>query len=228
MDLAGKVVLVLGATSTTGNELVLSFLHKGATVIALGKDKTKLEKLSDKVQKDGFEIVLLHLDITKHAMLPVMANSIFERFGKLDYVVNLLAHSSESIPLLHINDDLIIKSVNTNVTSQILLLKYITPLIEKSEHPVFIHFSCKWTQKMAYNLLFNAGKAAIESAINDWKKEIVNPNFQLEIYTPEAFASKTRRKIYPDENHDNLAKPIDIIEKLFKILDNKQLENIEG
>jgi NADPH:quinone reductase-like Zn-dependent oxidoreductase len=53
MSFAGKVVVVFGATGVVGSGAANAFLNEGATVLAVGRDLSKLQALKGKVEKNA-------------------------------------------------------------------------------------------------------------------------------------------------------------------------------
>lgn len=219
----GKTAIVIGATCEVGQLICEYLLKQNASVVAVAKDKTKLEKLDDKLKKSNLSLTLLQLDITKSALLPVFVNNLYERFSKIDYVFNLTSYSTESMPIIHMANDMIEKISNVNFTSQILLYKYLQPLVNLSNNIKIIHFTCSWTRELAYNAVYNSSKVALEHFLSEYKSELTNLDASLFVYDPGVFSAKTRRKIFPDESAENLVKPIAIIENMFKIIEEKEI-----
>ncbi len=52
--LKGKTILITGAGDGIGRSAAISYASQGATVILLGKTKTKLEKVYDEIEKHGY------------------------------------------------------------------------------------------------------------------------------------------------------------------------------
>ena len=61
----GKNIMITGATSGIGLELVKSFSSKGANIIMLGKDEDKLDELYDEISAQGGKNLIIRTDLRK-------------------------------------------------------------------------------------------------------------------------------------------------------------------
>ena len=59
----GKNIMITGATSGIGLELVKSFSSKGANIIMLGKDEDKLDELYDEISTHGGKNLIIKSDL---------------------------------------------------------------------------------------------------------------------------------------------------------------------
>ena len=59
----GKNIMVTGATSGIGLELVRSFSSKGGNLIILGKDEKKLDELYDEISTYGGKNLIIKSDL---------------------------------------------------------------------------------------------------------------------------------------------------------------------
>ncbi|WP_227998229.1 SDR family oxidoreductase [Nocardia australiensis] len=83
IDLAGSVVLVTGGVRGVGAGVSKAFLEAGATVLACAR-----RPADDLVRGDGREIEYLACDVRDPAAVRGMVESIIERHGRLDHLIN--------------------------------------------------------------------------------------------------------------------------------------------
>src|SRR5580692_3855152 len=87
-QLAGRVVLVTGASSGIGEGVALAFGAAGATVIPAGRRLDRVTGVADRVTKAGGVATPLALDVTDEAQTRAGIAEIEKRYGRLDVLVN--------------------------------------------------------------------------------------------------------------------------------------------
>ena len=90
VDMAGKVVMVTGATSGIGQVSALALAKKGATVVAVGRNPQKLERtLGDIKRESGHENVHgLLADLSSMTQIRALADAFKQQFDRLDVLLN--------------------------------------------------------------------------------------------------------------------------------------------
>jgi NAD(P)-dependent dehydrogenase (short-subunit alcohol dehydrogenase family) len=85
--MSGKTVLVTGAGGGIGAAITAAFLESGATVVATDANKDALEKTLATV-KGGDRVVALAMDVTSEPDIGRVMDTVAERFGRIDVLVN--------------------------------------------------------------------------------------------------------------------------------------------
>ena len=86
--LAGSKVLITGATSGLGFSISIALAQEGAEVIAVGRDKNRLEDLSDAIEKATGSVTLVCIDLAKQGTIEELSNRISENFGELHGIIH--------------------------------------------------------------------------------------------------------------------------------------------
>lgn len=89
-DLVGKVFLVTGATEGIGKAAALDFAKRGATLVLVGRNKEKSERVVADLKRDsGSEKLSLLLgDMSKLDDVRAVARSFAQAHDRLDVLVN--------------------------------------------------------------------------------------------------------------------------------------------
>ena len=93
-SLAGKVVLVTGATSGIGHAVAVKFAAASARVVGLGRSQAALHEVEIAVKNAGGEPLTLAVDVTNSDQAQYAIDETIKRFGGLDVLVNAAGHIS--------------------------------------------------------------------------------------------------------------------------------------
>jgi NADP-dependent 3-hydroxy acid dehydrogenase YdfG len=85
--LAGRVAVVTGASSGIGRAVAIQLVGEGATVLAIGRDETRLTALAKEADGPG-TLVTEHLDLTDDGARETFAAAVTASHGRLDCLVH--------------------------------------------------------------------------------------------------------------------------------------------
>jgi NAD(P)-dependent dehydrogenase (short-subunit alcohol dehydrogenase family) len=93
--LDGKVALVSGSTRGIGRSIAQMFAREGAKVAITGRTQARGEKVVSVIEEAGGESAFFPLDVTSEDSVRETMDSVAERFGSLDVLVNNAAPTIE-------------------------------------------------------------------------------------------------------------------------------------
>ncbi len=86
--LAGKVAIITGASSGIG-EATARALAKAGAKVAIGARRTdRLEQVKSQIEKDGGEVFMQKLDVTKKSDCDSFVDAVVKKWGTVDILVN--------------------------------------------------------------------------------------------------------------------------------------------
>lgn len=86
--LTNQVALVTGASYGIGSGIAKALAHAGATVVVAARSIPELERLVEEIQAEGGTAGAVPLDVRDVAQIQATMDTIADRFGRLDIVVN--------------------------------------------------------------------------------------------------------------------------------------------
>ncbi len=92
--LAEKVAIVTGSTSGIGTGIAKLFASEGAKVIVCGRRQEKGQAVVDSIIKEGGEASYHFMDITDTESIEKLFSDTYEKYGKIDILVNNAANVS--------------------------------------------------------------------------------------------------------------------------------------
>lgn len=84
-----RVTLVSGGSRGIGKALAAAFAQRGAKVIVTGREQETLEQAAAEISPDGNPVVPLVCDVSTVETLPDLTQTIVDRFGKIDILLNV-------------------------------------------------------------------------------------------------------------------------------------------
>jgi len=88
MKLEGKVAIVTGGGYGIGKAYSLALADEGARVVAADINFAAAQQVSKEIEKQGKEALALNTDVSDEKSTLEMAQKTFDRFGRIDILVN--------------------------------------------------------------------------------------------------------------------------------------------
>jgi short-subunit dehydrogenase len=88
MELAGKTIVITGASTGIGAALALALARHGARLMLAARDGVGLAKVADQCAQVGARAVIQVTDVAQHADCRKLIERTFAEFGGLDVLVN--------------------------------------------------------------------------------------------------------------------------------------------
>ena len=223
--LSGSKVLITGATSGLGFSISIALAQEGAEVIAVGRDKNRLEDLSDAIEQTKGSVALVCIDLAKQGTIEELSNRISENFGELHVIVHCAMSSIQMMPINQVS----LKEVEINLLSPIMisfrLISCFHRLLSRDPKGLFVYISDARTKK--FNGPYNSAKKACDQLFLSYQEENKRLGIKVLIQYPGPMATKLRKKMIPDEKNieTNAAnkEARRIIEKILMLIKNERI-----
>ncbi len=88
MKLKGKVALVTGAAQGIGRSIALLLARNGADIVVSDVNLEKAEETSREIEAMGSKAMAIKVDVSHWEEVEKMVDSILEKFGKIDILIN--------------------------------------------------------------------------------------------------------------------------------------------
>ena len=197
--LCGSKVLVTGATSGLGFSISFALAQEGAEVIAVGRDKNRLEDLSDAIEQAKGSVTLVCIDLAKQGTIEELSNRISENYGELHGIIHCAMSSLQMMPINQVS----LKEVEINLLSPIMisfrLISSFHRLLSRDPKGLFVYISDIRTKK--FNGLYNSAKKACDQLFLSYQEENKRLGIKVLIQYPAPMRTKLRKKIFPGEKN---------------------------
>jgi len=213
--LAGRAILVTGATRGLGRAVALACAKHGATVVLHGRDSRLLDEIYDEISNINLpEPAILALDLStagwreyEHA-----ANVIETQLGRLDGIVHCASHLEKLSSLEAQRIDEWQHMLRVNAIAPFALDQACARLLNNAPDASLVFTSeTHASAPSAFWGGYAVSKAAMETLAKIQADEWSNhPNRRANIVIPGPIASPLRSRTHPGEMHSTLPKPEDV------------------
>ncbi|MDF7665840.1 SDR family oxidoreductase [Bifidobacterium sp. ESL0745] len=202
-DFNGKVVIVTGGGTGIGRAVTQGFLDNGATVVAVGLRQGPLDETVNGYDKGHTHIT----DVSDHAQVKGLVQSVVAEFGHLDVVVSN-AGIFEGGEIEHVSDEMWRKLFSVNLDGLFYLTKEALPYLIESHGNIVVNTSVSglygdWGQT-AYNSTKHAMNGFVRCValdygakgvrINAFAPSFIETDINQEVWSdPERMAPYTQR-----------------------------------
>ena len=231
-----KVIWITGASSGIGEELARQFASNGAILILSARNLQKLEEIKESLANHSKHLVL-PLDLEKSDEFEVMARDVFNRFGRIDVLVNN-GGISQRANAFETSMDVNRKIMEVDFFGNIALTKVVLPFMQKQKSGQVLVISSiagkfGFFLRSAYSAAKHAlhgyyESLALEEEHNGILVTIVCPGkINTPISTNAINADGNRHGIM--DHNQKTGMPVDIcVDKMLKALKNKKREVLIG
>ena len=152
-----RIIVVTGGTSGIGRHFAIHFAAEGAKVIACGRNDMALREL----QRERPTIEAIQCDITARSNVLALVETIRDRYGMLDVLVNN-AGIMERVDLLEesVSDERIAHEIAVNLT----VTRRLLPLLRSGRSPMIVMVTSGYALLPATRApTYSAAKAGLRS-----------------------------------------------------------------
>jgi NAD(P)-dependent dehydrogenase (short-subunit alcohol dehydrogenase family) len=190
MKVQGKVILVTGAGSGIGRELVLHLLAKGARVagVDLNPDSIKETKKRAGLHEQCFWGHVA--DISDRAAVEAFPQQIIARFGDIDGVINNAGVIQPFVRLKDLDYPTINRILDVNLFGTLFVTKAFLPyLLERPEAHIVNVSSMGGLVPVPGQTVYGAAKAAVKLMTEGLAAELLDTQVKVSVVIPGAVAT---------------------------------------
>ncbi|KAL8456730.1 hypothetical protein ACS0TY_033984 [Phlomoides rotata] len=183
-DIAGKVVVITGASSGIGENLAYEYAKKGACLVLAARRERSLQEVAERARDLGSpEVVVVRADVSKVEDSRRVVDQTMNHFGRLDHLVNNAGITS--VAMLEEIDDVtdFRATMDINFWGYVYMTRFAAPYLRHSGgRIVVLSSSASWlpAPRMSF---YNASKAAITQFFETMRVEF-GPDIGITLVTP--------------------------------------------
>ena len=127
MRLENKVAVVTGAAQGIGQAVALGMGREGAKVVVADLQAEKAQSVANQIQAFGADASAVEADVANETSVKRMAKSAFDRFGRVDILVNVAGIYFPKASVVDLSEEDWDRTMDINVGSNFLCCREFVP-----------------------------------------------------------------------------------------------------
>jgi ribitol 2-dehydrogenase len=180
-SLAGKVIVVTGASSGIGRTAARMLSHQGARLALVARSKDKLDALARSIGNDA---LVVPADLTKATEVNHMVATISDHFGHIDV---LFANAGSYIPgdVADGDPDQWDQMLSVNVNSIFRAVHAVLPgMIARRSGDIIVTSSISGHQAIHWEPVYSASKHAVQAFVHGVRRQVAPHNIRVGALAP--------------------------------------------
>ncbi len=229
--LKDKVILITGAGDGIGRQAAITYAEYGATLVLLGRTKSKLEQTAEEIEQAGYiKPMLCTVDLQEATRRDYhnVARKIEEEYNRLDGLLHNAGQLGSIEPFEEIAEAVFDELMQVNVKAQVMLTQALLPLLHNSDNGRII-FTSSTVGHIGRALWggYAISKFATEGMMLVLADELKQSRIRVNAINPGATRTSMRAKARPEEDPETLKTPLEIM-PLYLYLMSEQSDAING
>jgi len=114
-DLSGRVAVVTGCSTGLGVQMAKALANQGCSIVAVARRQNLIDEVAAQIKEEyGVETLAVRCDITDTDMVNAMVDTVLEKFGRIDVLINN-AGTGAVAPAEDITDDQFANEMNIDL-----------------------------------------------------------------------------------------------------------------
>ncbi len=183
-SIAGKTVLLTGASGGIGGFIARALAKEKATVVGVSRSQEKLNQALKEVEFAGGKAIGIPFDISKLEQLPALVQQVNEITGPVDILIN-----NAAIEKYRPFQDYLLSDIQsiliTNLMAGMELTRLLLPsMLERNSGHVVNIASGSGKKGAPYNSIYSASKAGLIMWTDAVRQELINTNVGMTVVCP--------------------------------------------
>jgi NADP-dependent 3-hydroxy acid dehydrogenase YdfG len=233
MELQNKAVIVTGASSGIGLEIVRTLARAGARVVLAARSIEKLEKAAMELAATGATALVVPTDVTRAADCQALIRAAQDTFGQIDVLINNAGFAPPAA-ILETTEEIWDATLNVCLKGVYLMTRAALPvMLGQTEGGTVINISSV-AGKYGYENLsaYCAAKWGLHGFTEALRAELSGQNIYFHLICPAGVATPwwaTRHDPQPDEVMAGMIQPQEVAEAVRWVLsqpDRLQIDEV--
>src|SRR5205085_4807890 len=170
--IAGKVVIVTGASSGIGESTALEFARAGAAVVLAARRVERLEGLVNRIELDGGQALAVPTDLRDFDQITHLVQRTVRAFERIDVLANIAGWGHYDW-YENLSPEDLRQSYETNILGMAELTRQVVPVM-KNQRSGFILNMSSYASKISIPPLgvYSSTKSAVEGLTDGLRREL--------------------------------------------------------
>lgn len=185
MRLQGRTAVITGAAQGIGRAVALALGDEGANVALADLQAEKAQSVAEEVRSRGAAALAVEVDVADEASVKRLAKSTFDRFGRVDILVNVAGIYYPKAPVVELSEADWDRTIDINIGSNFLCCREFVPALraQKSGRIISIASGIGY-YGMRQFAHYAASKAAVMGFVKALALELAPDNITVNAICP--------------------------------------------
>ena len=189
-NIAGKFVVITGASSGLGEAAARLLSAQGATVVLGARRSDRLQSLADELSGSGGKALAVATDVTHRNQVKRLVDTAAQKFGRVDVMINN-AGIMPRAPLERLTIDDWDRTIDVNIKGVLYGIAAALPHMKKQKSGHMIFVSSVAGHKIGPDFaVYAATKHAVRALAEGFRQEVKPYNIRTTIISPGAVATE--------------------------------------
>lgn len=194
-DLAGRVAVVVGATSGIGRQIALGLAEHGADVVPAGRRILEVQKVCCEIEGLGRRAAAFAVDVKSRHSIEQFRDSVVQTFGRVDVLVNAAAFT-ERKPTVAVSDSEWTALLDTNFQGVVRTCQTFYPTLKTSGRGRVINIASLGSYVAFHEVAaYCASKSAVLSLTRSLGCEWARDGICVNAIAPGVFPTELNRAL---------------------------------
>lgn len=199
-NIAGKVVVITGASSGLGAATARHLSAAGAKVVLAARREDRLNELVNELKGNGGEAIALKTDVTLRDQVKSLVDAAVEQFGRIDVMLNNAGLMQQS-PLEAFKVDEWDNMIDVNIKGVLYGIAAALPHMKNQKSGHIINVSSVAGHKVTpAGVVYCATKHAVRAISEGLRSEVKAYNMRTTVISPGAVATELPSHITHEES----------------------------
>lgn len=209
-NIAGKIVVITGASSGLGEAAARHLSEQGATVVLGARRIDRINALAKELAGSEGKAIAVQTDVTQCEQVKRLVDSAVEKYGRIDVMINnagLMPHS----PLERLKIDDWDRMIDVNIKGVLYGIAAALPYMQKQKYGHIINVSSVAGHKVRpASAVYAATKHAVLALSEGLRQEVKPYNIRTTVISPGAIATELPNSVTEPDIADNVRKIYEI------------------
>jgi len=196
-QLAGRVAVITGGGTGIGQAIAVACAKKGASVVAVGRRREKVEETCRIIDREGGVAVPLAVDVSKSEDVNIMVDTCVEQLGRLDILVN---NAGVRFPggILSLTEEGWDWVMSINLRGAFLCCKAAAPIMVRNGWGRIVNISSAAAITPSPNIAYSTSKGALVTLTKSMALELSPRGVTVNAVCPGAIVTDMTREMLND------------------------------
>lgn len=205
-NIAGKIVIITGASSGLGEAAARHLSAQGAVVVLAARRASRIESLANELRVQGGKALAVTTDVTNHEQVKKLVDAAVQTYGRIDVMLNNAGLMQQS-PLERLKIDEWVNMIDINIKGVLYGIAAALPHMQrqKTGHIINVSSVAGHTVRPA-GTVYSATKHAVRVISEGLRQEVKPYNIRTTIISPGAVATELPNHITDKDSAANIQK----------------------